>query len=157
MIGRFSTRRRLIRSIDHARIETAIAAAEAETSGEIRVSIAPFFWGSVRATAERAFGRLGMAQTRLRNGVLLFIVPARRKFVVLGDEGIHARVGDPFWSDVVDGISKAFKTGRYEDGLVKAIERVGAVLRSHFPAESQPEGLEPNELSNSVDFDQGAD
>ncbi len=56
-----------------------------------------FFWGNVRRAAERAFDRLGMDRTKDRNGVLFFIVPSRKRFVVLGDEGIHAKVGQEFW------------------------------------------------------------
>ncbi|HZA51699.1 MAG TPA: TPM domain-containing protein, partial [Myxococcaceae bacterium] len=86
-------RRSLLRRIDVKRVEHALREAEKRASGEIRVSVAPLFWGSVRKEAERAFVRLGMSRTKERNGVLFFVVPARRKFVVLGDEGIHAKVG----------------------------------------------------------------
>src|SRR5919198_3819690 len=90
-------RQSLLRRLDVKRIEDALREAEKRSSGEIRVSVAPFFWGSVRKAAERAFTRLGLTQTKARNGVLLFVVPARRKFVVLGDDGIHAKVGQQFW------------------------------------------------------------
>ena len=42
------TRGRLLKLIDAPAIEAAIARAEARSSGEIRVSLAPFFWGDVR-------------------------------------------------------------------------------------------------------------
>ena len=43
------TRRKLVRELDARRIEAAIAAVEARTSAEIRVSVAPFFVGDSRA------------------------------------------------------------------------------------------------------------
>jgi uncharacterized membrane protein len=144
------TRRQLMRVIDTDRIEDAITRAEQGTSGEIRVSVAAFFWGRVRVTAERAFERLGMAQTRDRNGVLFFIVPSRRSFVVLGDEGIHARVGQSFWEELSAVLSPAFHEGRYTDGLVAAIERVGEHLAEHFPPHR--DGGDRDELPNTVDF-----
>ena len=95
-VAMFLTRRSVRKLIDVDRIRQAIEAAEQKTSGEIRVSVAPWFWGNVERAADRAFSRLGMTQTRERNGVLLFVVPSRRSFVVRGDTGIHAKVGQAF-------------------------------------------------------------
>ncbi len=85
--------------IDEARVQKAIAEAERRTSGEIRVSVSRFFWGPVRPVAERAFHRLKMDATKDQNGILFFIVPSRRRFVVLGDVGIHAHAGQ----ELLDG------------------------------------------------------
>jgi len=143
------TRRGLVRRIDRERVRQAIVEAERRTSGEIRVSVARFFWGSVRKVAERAFVRLGMTQTKARNGVLLFIVPARRRFVVLGDEGIHAKVGDAFWERVAAAVSEKFQAGDYTGGLVDGIETIGRELTAHFPYDG---ATDRNELSDDVDF-----
>jgi len=138
-----------MRRIDAQRIEQAIAQAEQRTSGEIRVSIAPLFAGDVQRTAEQAFARLGMAGTRERNGVLFFVVPSRRKFAIVGDEGVHARVGQAFWDELSALISATFHDDRFTDGLVAAIERVGQRLAEHFPAAGREN---PDELPNTVDF-----
>ena len=89
-----------------------------------------------------------MTRTRDRNGVLFFVVPARRKFVVLGDGGIHEKVGQEFWDRVVAVVSEKFKTGDFTEGLVRGIEEVGEQLATHFP--HQPN--DQNELSDEVDF-----
>src|SRR5262245_21666362 len=94
------TRTQLLASIDSARVKEAIREAEHQTSGEIVVSVAPFFWGNVDKAARRTFVRLGVDRTHARNGVLFFIVPSRRLFVVLGDQGIHDKVGQNFWNSV---------------------------------------------------------
>ncbi len=146
MIGRT---RKLLKSIDTRRIEDAIRAAEQTTSGEIRVSIAPLFWGNVRRQADKAFERLGMAQTQARNGVLIFIVPSRRRFVVLGDEGIHRRVGDDFWRDTATAMSESFRRGDFTEGIVRGVRQVGEKLAVHFPPQA---GRDINELSDEVDF-----
>ena len=91
------TRKKLLQIIDREKIKSAIQAAEHRTSGEICVSVAPFFWGSIEKAADKAFVRMGVARTKHRNGVLFFVVPSRRKFVVLGDTGIHEHVGQEFW------------------------------------------------------------
>src|SRR5215831_8396006 len=122
------TRKKLLEIIDREKIKQAIQAAEHRTSGEICVSVAPFFWGSVEKAADKAFVRMGVARTKNRNGVLFFVVPSRRKFVVLGDSGIHERVGQEFWHRVVAAVSAKFRDGDFTGGIVKGIEEVGEQL-----------------------------
>jgi len=142
-------RRKLIKIIDPERIQRAIQSAEKMTSGEIRVSVSRFFWGRIRPAAERAFTRLGMTKTKDRNGILFFIVPARRRFVVLGDEGIHAKVGPDFWKDLAEAMSADFKKGRFQKGLINGIEEAGKRLSTHFPYNPR---TDKNELPDDVDL-----
>jgi uncharacterized membrane protein len=139
-------------TIDKDRIKQAIRQAEKRTSGEIRVSVSPLFWGDVRAAAEKAFERLGMRATRHRNAVLFFVVPSRRKFVVLGDSGIHEKVGQEFWHHIVRTVTERLKHGDYTGGLVAGIEAVGEDLAKHFPYD--PAG-DPNELPDDIDYGPG--
>jgi uncharacterized membrane protein len=143
------SRRKLMKTIDVDKVKAAVAAAERSTSGEVRVSVARFFWGSVRRAAERAFGRLGVSATKDRNGILFFIVPSRKKFVVLGDEGIHAKVGQEFWDSVAGKMSGHFKRGEFTEGLVEAIGEAGRELAAHFPYDA---AVDVNELADDVDF-----
>lgn len=143
------TRRGLLKRIDTERIRIAIEEAEKRTSGEIQVSVAPLFWGSVRKTAEKAFDRLGMTRTAARNGILFFIVPARRRFAVLGDSGIHEKVGQDFWEAVAAALSEKFHTGDFTGGLVDAIHEVGERLAEHFPYDAESD---VNELPDEIDF-----
>ena len=145
----FRPRRKLIKALDPDRIRLAIQAAEKRTSGEIRVSIAPFFWGKVRPVAEKAFERLGMTRTQQRNGILFFLVPSRRRFVVLGDEGIQAVVGRGFWERLTAMMSAEFREGRFQEGLIKGIEEAGESLAAHFPYDPS---TDRNELSDEVDW-----
>jgi uncharacterized membrane protein len=144
-----NSRRKLMKTIDVEKVKAAIVAAEHETSGEVRVSVARFFWGSVRRAAESAFGRLGMARTKDRNGILFFIVPARKKFVVLGDEGIHAKVGQEFWDCVARLMSGHFRKGEFTEGLVAAIGEAGQQLAAFFPYDA---ATDVNELADDIDF-----
>jgi len=144
-----TSRRGLRRKVDGEKIKAAIAAAERRTSGEIRISVARFFWGPVRPNAERAFRRLGMAATRDRNGILFFLVPARRRFVVLGDEGIHARVGQEFWDQLAAVMSEDFRKGDFTAGLLRGIAEAGERLAGHFPFDA---ATDRNELPDDVDF-----
>jgi uncharacterized membrane protein len=144
------THRKLLRSIDSARIKEAIQKAERRTSGEICVSVSRLFWGNVEKSAEKAFVRLGMTRTKQRNGVLFFVVPSRRKFVVLGDRGIHEKVGREFWQNVVERVSERFRVGDFTGGLVQGIEEVGEQLAAHFPYDAASDS---DELTNEVDFE----
>ncbi len=146
MFGR--GRQGLLAKIDRDRVLEAIRDAERRTSGEIRVSVSRFFWGSVRRVAEMAFDRLGMARTRERNGVLFFIVPSRRAFVVLGDEGIHARVGQDFWEALAATLEARFRKGDFTGGLVRAIATAGEKLAVHFPYDPDSDR---NELPDDID------
>lgn len=139
-------------TIDKERIRRAIEKAEKRTSGEIRVSVSQPFWGNVRKAAERAFERLGMTNTKDRNAVLFFVVPARRKFVVLGDSGIHEKVGQEFWQQIVGIVSERFRRGDFTGGLVAGIEVVGEGLAQHFPYDA---ANDTNELPDDVDYGSG--
>ncbi len=141
--------RKMIRAIDADRIKAAIEEAERRTSGEIRVSVSRFFWGKIEPVAWRAFGRLGMRATKGRNGILFFIVPSRRKFVVIGDEGIHAHVGREFWTALAATMSEDFKKGRFSEGLVRGIAEAGRRLAVHFPYDP---ATDKNELSDEIDY-----
>ncbi len=147
-----NSRRKLLKSVDVDRVKAAIAEAERATSGEVRVSVTRFFWGSVRRAAERAFARLGMTKTKDRNAVLFFIVPARKKFVVFGDVGIHAKVGQEFWDCVAGLMTEHFKKGEFTEGLVKGIGEAGRQLAAHFPYDA---AADVNELADDVDFGRG--
>ena len=143
------TRKKLLQIIDRERIKSAIQAAEHRTSGEICVSVAPFFWGRIEKAADKAFVRMGVVRTKHRNGVLFFVVPARRKFVVLGDTGIHERVGQEFWHRVVAVVTERFREGDFTGGLVRGIQEVGEQLAAYFPYDPE---TDEDELPDDVDF-----
>jgi uncharacterized membrane protein len=143
------TRKQLFRIVDREKVKEAIQKAELRTSGEICVSVASFFWGSVERAADKAFARLGVARTKERNGVLFFIVPSRRKFVVLGDRGIHEHVGQEFWNRISEVVSVKFRDGDFTGGLIKGIEEIGEQLAAHFPYDP---ATDKDELSDDVDF-----
>jgi uncharacterized membrane protein len=135
--------------VDEARVLEAIRLAERASSGEIRVSLASFFWGDVEKAARKAFVRMGMDRTAKRNAVLIFLVPSRRRFAILGDEGIHACVGQSFWDELAAGLSEHFKRAEFTEGLVEGITTVGERLAEHFPWEAESDR---NELPDDMDF-----
>jgi len=53
---------------------------------------------------------------------------------VLGDEGIHARVGDEFWQAVAARMAARFRVHDWTGGLVDGIQEIGERLATHFRA-----------------------
>jgi putative membrane protein len=97
------------------------------------------FVSEARATemaAEQAtqeFFRLGLHETRARTGVLLFVSLFERRVIVLGDIGIHAKVGDEHWESTKAAILAGIKRGKLESGLIEGVRVCGAELEKHFP------------------------
>lgn len=135
-----------IEQLDDAQIVDAIAQAELQTSGEIRVCVSHRKPDDALAAARQRFRKLGMEQTRLRNGVLIYFIPRSQKFAVWGDTGVHARCGDDYWKGLVEEMAPLLQQGLYTNAIVLAVRRVGEVLARHFP----PIPDDRNELPNQV-------
>ena len=113
---------------DSERIVAAIAAAERKSSGQIRVHVTRRKPDDLEARALRRFDRLGMTNTKQRNGVLIYIAPRARQFRILGDVAMHEKCGDGFWKEVAAAMEAHFRKGEFTEGIVAGIERVGEVL-----------------------------
>jgi uncharacterized membrane protein len=140
---------RLFSRFDSDRIVAAIAAAEARSSGEIRVHITRRKAEDLEARALRRFHLLGMANTKQRNGILIYISPRGRRFRILGDTAIHARCGPEFWQEVAGAMEGHFRKGEFTEGVVRGVEKAGEVLALHFPREAS----DRNELPDKVTED----
>ncbi len=129
-------------------IVQAIADAEKNTSGEIRVHIDKKCKGEVLDIAADFFKSMKMHETALRNGVLFYLSIEDQKFAILGDKGIHEKVPTNFWDEIRDTMLRHFKKQEFTEGLQKGIEMAGEKLKSHFPLQSN----DTNELSNDISF-----
>ena len=127
----------------------AIGRAEKNTSGEIRVHLHKKTSGDILEQAVKTFKELGMDKTALRNGVLIFIDVDRRKFAVVGDEGIHQKVGSEFWGTIRDILQSHFKKEQYTGGLIQAIEEIGNQLKNYFPYQDDDINELPDDISVS--------
>lgn len=129
-------------------IQSAIAAAELNTSGEIRVHIDDKCKGDVLAQAAIVFSDLKMDKTKLRNGVLFYLAVSDQLFAIIGDKGINEKVPADFWDTIRDTMLAHFKQQQFTEGLNKGIAMAGEKLKAHFPLEAD----DKNELSNEVTF-----
>ena len=135
---------------EQQRIVNAIQQAEKATSGEIRVHVEPHCTNAdpVQRAIE-VFARLGMHQTKEQNGVLFYLAHIDRKFAILGDSGINAKVPTDFWETTKDLLRNHFAAGQYVEGLSRGIERAGQQLKQYFPYASD----DTNELTDDISFD----
>jgi uncharacterized membrane protein len=141
--------RRFFDAEEEAHILEAIRSAERATSGEIRVHVESHCPGDPMEVARNRFARLGMAGTAKRNGVLFYLATQDGKFAVFGDEGIHQKVGDPFWQELRDRMAARFREDAFVPGLTEAIAAVGAHLAAGFPLEQD----DRNELPDSISWE----
>jgi uncharacterized membrane protein len=126
----------------------AIRKAEKQTSGEIRIHIEDYCKREPLERAARIFHELGMDQTELQNGVLIYIASEDHKAAVYAGKGIHKQVEDGFWSGVLNILIEHFKKDAFEDGIEAAINRVGTKLSELFPYQRG----DVNELSNEISY-----
>lgn len=131
---------------DKNQIQLAIAAAELQTSGEIRVCIEDTCSVDVLDRAAFQFQELGMHKTELRNGVLIYICKEKREFAIIGDAGINAVAGEGFWDRAKETMLQHFKAGKFAEGLCVGIALAGAALQQHFPRSAD----DINELPNDI-------
>ena len=133
--------------LDHDRIVAAIGAAEAKTSGQIRVYVQRGeLDGDALDYAQKKFHKLGLQATKERNGVLILVLPRARKFAVIGDEGVHQKCGDEFWQELVEGMRVHFQNENFTDALIEAIQETGKLLARHFPKRAAPQNELPDEI-----------
>jgi len=126
----------------------AIRSAEGNTSGEIRVHIQKTLALPVYQEAVKVFLKLGMHKTELRNGVLLFIVPSKRQFAILGDTGINQVVPENFWVDCKDSLHNHFSKGQFCIGICDTLSKIGIKLAHFFPVSTD----DINELNNEITY-----
>ena len=111
-----------------------IKAVEEKTSGEIRVYVESKVGGEdITKRAIQVFGELRMHLTAHKNAVLIYIAKEDRRFAVLGDAGIHHKVGIEFWSQEAAHLKKEFDAVGLARGVCNSIVRIGASLHRHFP------------------------
>jgi uncharacterized membrane protein len=139
--------RQLLNNEEDRRVVEAIKQAELNTSGEIKVHIENFCKGNIEKRSLVVFNRLKLNETKLRNGVLIYLSVRDHRFAILGDEGINNVVEEGFWNDVKDLMQSHFKEGRFVEGLEQGIQRCGEKLKTYFPHQTDTINEIPDDIS----------
>ena len=124
----------------------AIQIAEKHTSGEIRVHIEKGSKTDALERAKEVFHILKMDNTKLQNGVLIYLDIKHRRFSICGDKGINAVVAPDFWNSTKDIMELHFKQGKFKQGLIEGILIAGEQLKKHFPWQED----DRNELTDTI-------
>lgn len=143
-------RKPLFDEVQQKRIVDSIQLAERCTSGEIRVFVERRCrYVDPLDRAVEVFASLKMENTSARNGVLVYVALKDRQLAVLGDRGIHQKVGQTFWNDQVRQILSHFNKEDYAGGIAAVVTDIGHALETHFPYDRD---TDTNELPDDIVF-----
>ena len=99
--------------------------------------------------AAEVFVMLKMHNTKEHNAVLIYVAMKDRQLAILGDSGIHEKVGSAFWNTQVQSMISHFGEDKYSTGLEKIIGHVGEALHANFPYDGN---ADENELPDDIVF-----
>jgi len=122
-------------------IETAIQQSETKHDGELRFTIentltSQQIWHGISShqRALELFAKLHVWDTEHNSGVLIYLLLAERTVHIIADRGINKRVTQTEWDEIARAMQNEFRLGNFQQGSLLGIERVTALLASHFPA-----------------------
>ena len=99
-----------------------------------------------RRLAHAQFYEQGIHMTREHSGVLFFVSLAEHYVEIVADKGIHEKLGEAHWQDIIKTFVKDVKAGSVVDGFVTAIGACGAAMAEHYPIRPG----DSNELSDGL-------
>ena len=111
------------------------------SSGEAAARLGRFGPNQLEATAAVPAWRKLLAQFA---DPLIYLLLAEHAIEIVADRGVNRHVPQAQWEQIVQAMSGAFRAGRYEEGLVQAVDAVTALLERHFPPAQG--SANPNEL-----------
>lgn len=85
-------------------------------------------------------------RTASRSGVLLYLSLAEHRAEIVADAAIHAHVPQERWGEAMAALIDAVREGRTADGLIAAIDHIGAILSETLPKT----GRDPDELPDRI-------
>ena len=100
----------------------------------------------VRRRAITLFKAAAERRTTGRTGILIYLSMAEHRAEIVADEAILRVTDDSTWGEAMAALLGEVRQGRIGDGLVAAIERVGAVLAEHFPRSEEDRNEIPDKL-----------
>ena len=107
-----------------------------------------------RATKARRVRRRAIAVFRAgaerrtigRTGILIYLSMGEHRAEIVADEAITSVTTPETWGEAMEALLVEVKAGRPADGIVAAVERVGAVLAEHFPRTAADTNEIPDKL-----------
>ena len=72
-------------------------------------------------------------RTHGRTGILIYLSMREHRAQIVADEAIASQVAPETWGEAMAAMLAHIRDGRCADGMIAAVEQVGAVLAEHFP------------------------
>jgi uncharacterized membrane protein len=142
-----------------AKINEAVAEAEKQTTGEIKLLVvSKSTWMSLsnlklriaaaRKRAKREFIGLGLDHTIKGTGILIMISLKERVVVVESGRALEGKLPQDTWERVRDLVINGISSGQRKEGICAAVSEAGKILAEHFP--TTPD--DTDEISNEIVF-----
>lgn len=148
MIPFLKRKKKFFTEEEHQKILQAIKHAEKDSSGEIRVFIeSKCSYVDALDRAKEVFEKLNMQRTQERNAVLIYVAVKHHQLAVLGDEGIHKKVGNEYWEKIMKRMEYHFERKDYAEGICQIISELGKDLQKYFPYHKY---TDKNELPDDI-------
>jgi putative membrane protein len=90
-----------------------------------------------------------LTPTTGQTGVLIFVSLEESHAAVVADKAIAEKLSPEYWHTPQGMIMAGLKANKHAEGIIQAIDLIGAELARHFPRRSD----DRNELSDSVTID----
>ncbi len=100
----------------------------------------------VRRRAVAIFQAAAAGRTAGKTGILIYLSLAERRAEIVADEAILKLTDEHAWGEAMTALIAEVREGRPGEGIVSAIERVGAVLAEHFPRSADDVNEIPDKL-----------
>ena len=85
-------------------------------------------------------------RTHGRTGILIYLSMREHRAEIVADAAITGKVSPEVWGEAMAAMLSEIKAGRIAEGMVAAIEKVGAVLAEHFPRDENDTNELPDRL-----------
>ena len=100
----------------------------------------------VRRRAIAVFKAAAERRTHGRTGILIYLSMGEHRAEIVADEAITKVTTPDTWGEAMAALVVEVKQGRPGQGIVAAVERVGAVLAEHFPRSQADTNEIPDKL-----------
>lgn len=131
----------------------AMALVSAVKFGALQYEPLRLFWTPravrrrrVRQRAIELFKVGAEARTTGRTGILIYLSLGEHMAEIVADEAIHSKVPETAWGDAMIALVAEVREGRIADGMIAAVNQVGAILSAHLPRAADDTNELPDRL-----------
>lgn len=145
------TRWQLRRAFPEATLQAitdSVRESEQQHGGEIRVAIeaelplrALLDGQTPHERAVDVFALLGVWDTQVRNGVLIYLNLADRDVEIVADRGLN-QVSAAEWTEVCMQLERHFAASQFGQGVCTAVGSVGKLIGRHYPVVDRNEQID---------------